>query len=106
MSDAVILSPVIRWWRCPSCDHTDRTVKPGANEIAMHQCPALNGINIPLVEVSDWDVKPDAVHEEHEREDYTRNPDDGRVASIHTRHGDGREDATVLAPTARIQFQF
>jgi hypothetical protein len=97
----VLLQPVTHWWKCPSCNLVEKT---GAVPNVFHGCPALNGVTIPLVEVNHPDDKPDGRHVVVEREDYARNPDVDRVASIRTDHGDGSNDCTVLAPTARITF--
>lgn len=101
---AVILEPTERWWRCPSCELTDRTFR-GDVHTQMHHCPAMNGMALPLQEVPRYDAKPDARHVLVEREDYAGSPDADRIAAIYTERGDGSNDCTVLAPTAVMKIQ-
>jgi hypothetical protein len=67
----------------------------------MHFCKAFGGMALPLIEVNDLDDTPDGRHIIVTREDYG----DNRVAAINTVHGDGSNDCTVLAPTARVAIQ-
>jgi hypothetical protein len=96
-----LLDAPIRYWRCPSCQTIDSTRQTG-HYSRMHSCPGLGNITVPLVEVATPDTEPDARHVFVEREDYAINPDVNRIAAISTRHGSGRIDCTVLAPTARM----
>ena len=95
-----LLEPPVRIWKCPSCGNTDRTQEAGVIS-RMHPCKSLHGINLPMVEVKTEDAKPDAKHLLVEREDYTYNPNDGKIAAVNTLYGDGHNDCTVLAPVAR-----
>ena len=97
----VLLDAPIKWWRCPSCPMVDKSQQAGPHT-RMHICPALGNATIPLVEVASPDATPDARHVFIEREDYAATPDASRIAAISTRHGSGRIDCTVLAPTARM----
>jgi hypothetical protein len=101
---AVLLTPVVRYWRCPSCDLTVR-IERSDIYTQFHPCPALDNVNLPLVEIQNPDDKPDGRHRLIEREDYAHDPTIGRFASISTDHGDGSNDLAVLAPTARLTVQ-
>jgi len=103
MSDVVLLQPVERWWRCPSCNVTDKTQRADAHT-QMHPCAALGGINIPLIETQSSDTTPDGQHVAVEREEYIGDSGADRIAAIRTDHGDGSNDVTVLAPTARMKL--
>jgi hypothetical protein len=99
----VLLEPVVRYWKCPSCGLIDRTESVTLGDVQMHHCPALGNIALPLSEVSDPDDAPQSRHVLVEREDYGLNPLVGRIASIRTERKDGSNDCTVLAPTAYAQ---
>jgi hypothetical protein len=57
--DGLILEAPVRFWKCPSCGITDRTQKAEVHT-QFHNCPALGGVSIPLVEVHDIDDDPRA----------------------------------------------
>ena len=90
----VILEAPVRYWKCPSCGALDKTQKAEVHT-QFHNCPAIGGACIPLVEVHDVDDKPDArqiiVPSEYGRE----------VASVRTERGDGSNDVTVFAQAAK-----
>jgi hypothetical protein len=69
----------------------------------MHQCVAIGGISIPLIEVPNAEAAPDGRHVVVKREDY--GTDAERVSSIRTERGDGSNDTTILAPVAFSQSQ-
>ena len=94
------LEPPVRWWHCPACDLRDRTQQAGVHT-QFHNCPAVFGIGLPLVEVRGPDVKADARQRLVMREDYA-NGGDPR-ASVLTERFDGSNDVTVLAPTAGVK---
>ncbi len=94
---ALLLNPVVRWWRCPSCNVTDRTERSDAHT-QFHSCIALGGVTIPLVEVADPDARPDGRQLVVEREDYAGHA--SPIAAIRTERGDGSNDCTVFVPTA------
>lgn len=95
---AVLLSPVQRIWKCPSCGLVDRKDQAPEDKTAvMHNCAVMNGLSLPLVLVNHEDDTPDARHVVIEREEYqgdTRNP---IVSAVRTDHGDGSNDVHVLA---------
>ncbi len=101
MTAIPILSPKVHDWRCPSCGLTNRTLSP---EAVWHPCPALKGLNAPMVPFA-----TSAKHVVQEREDYegkdiAQRDSDGKVVmSILTIRDDG-QDCTVLAPTATATF--
>jgi hypothetical protein len=53
-ASAVLLEAPIRYWKCPSCDQTDRTQRADVHT-QFHNCAAIRGFSIPLVEVKDVD---------------------------------------------------
>ena len=85
----LVLDAPVRFWKCPSCQTVDRTQKAEVHT-QFHDCPALGGISIPLVEVTDPDEKPKArqlaVQSEY---GYER-------AAVLTERMDGSNDCTVL----------
>lgn len=101
----MILDLPVKFWSCPSCGISERVQQAGVYT-RMHPCPAVGGVTVPLVEVATLDAKPDAVHRIVEREDYIGDSSASRVAAIRTDHGDGSNDCTVLAPTARVKFVY
>lgn len=96
----MILDVPVRWWHCPACDLRDRTQQPGVHT-QFHNCPAVGGVAIPLVEVGGPDRHADGRHVVVMREDYAGDADP--VAAIRTERGDGSNDVTVLAPAAGVQ---
>jgi hypothetical protein len=98
----VLLNAPVRWWKCPSCGLEDRTQRNDVHT-QFHSCPALGGVNIPLVEVPDLSAKVAARHVEVEREDYQGRSTAGPVAAIRTERADGSNDVTVFAPPATVQ---
>ena len=100
---AFMLEPVERFWRCPSCETVDRTVRYDVHT-QFHICPGLDGINIPLVEVSSPDSRPYAKQVLVEREDYLNGEIAGPISAVRTERGDGSNDVTVFAPTATMDL--
>lgn len=90
---ARLLDAPIRYWKCPSCLLTDRTQRSDVHT-QFHNCPAINGACIPLVEVHDLDDKPDG------RQVIVPNETGAGLASIRTERGDGSNDITVFARPA------
>ncbi len=101
MSNAVLLQPVVRWWHCPSCDARDRTDRNDAHT-RMHDCPALNGLNVPLVEVATSDAIANARHVVNGREDYLGAEIADPIMSVTTERADGSSDCTIYAPTSSL----
>jgi hypothetical protein len=95
----VLLGTPVRWWKCPSCDVVDRTERNDVHT-QFHPCRALNGANIPLIEVGSPDDKPNGRQVVVAREDYVGA--NSPVASIRTERGDGSNDCTVFAPMATV----
>jgi len=91
------LSPV-QFWSCPSCQAVDKTHESGVTS-RMHSCPALYGMTIPFVQVSDPDEKPAARHVVHESEDYIGNRTT-TLAAISTERADGSNDLNVYPAAA------
>ena len=79
---SVLLDAPVRWWKCPSCRKEDRTQKAEVHT-QFHDCPALGGLNIPLVEVHDLDDKVKA------RQLATE-------GAVRTERMDGSNDCTVF----------
>lgn len=104
MGTVMILNPPVRWWRCPSCQTTDRTERSDIHT-QMHNCPGLLGIVVPLVEVATLDTEPDAQHVLVEREDYIGFEHADHIMAVRTEHGDGSNDCTVFAPTAHVKIE-
>lgn len=92
-----ILQAPVRWWRCPSCQATDRTQRSDVHT-QFHNCPALGNVAIPLVEVSDPDDKPDG------RQVIVQSGNGANAASVRTERGDGSNDVTVFAQPAVATF--
>ena len=95
--EPVLLEAPVRWWKCPSCGTEDRTQRSDVHT-QFHNCPALNGMNVPLAEVASLDDKPQSRHLVVQRED---GPD---VAAVRTERMDGSNDVTVMAPVAEVKF--
>jgi hypothetical protein len=91
-----MLNAPVRWWKCPSCGAMDRTQQI-EHHTQFHDCPALGGVAVPLIEVGDLDARPDG------RQVIVMREDGPGVASVRTEHGDGSNDCTVFAPTATVQ---
>jgi hypothetical protein len=89
---ALLLNAPIRNWKCPSCLVTDRTQRSDAHT-QFHNCPAINGACIPLVEVHDLDDKPDG-------RQVIVPCEVGHLSSVRTERGDGSNDCTVFAQPA------
>lgn len=104
--NTVILDPTKKWG-CPSCGglHLTREARP---HTPFHQCPALNGLTAPYVEiVHGSELDPRTVrHVPIDREDYVgsedvQTDDNGRpIMALDTQRADGSNDRTVYAPTA------
>jgi hypothetical protein len=90
-----LLDAPIRFWRCPSCGIVDRTQQSGIHT-QFHDCPAMGGLNIPLIEVSDPDEAP--------RARQVAVPSEHGTASIITERMDGSNDVTVFPQPARGTF--
>lgn len=91
----VNLDVPVRRWHCPSCDTRDETRQPGPHT-QFHNCPALNGLGVPLIEVRSHSAVADA------RLAPNLSDDDGSLSSISTLHGSGRVDCTVFPRPARL----
>lgn len=99
-----ILDVPVRWWHCPSCELVDRTQRADIHT-QMHQCPALGGVCIPLIEVPDYDTRANGRQVLVEREDdIGDNLWAGPISSVRTERGDGSNDVTVFAPTAALKI--
>lgn len=96
------LEAPVRWWKCPNCDVVDRTQRPDVHT-QFHDCRAL-GVTIPLIEVSDPEARPDGRQVVVEREDYLGAENADPMMAVRTERGDGSNDCTVFAPTARINL--
>lgn len=92
----LVLDAPVRFWKCPSCSLTDRTQKAEVH-VQFHDCEALGGLNIPLVEVADPDDKPRA------RQVAKQSEYGPRTASIVTERMDGSNDTTVFPQPALIE---
>jgi hypothetical protein len=95
-----LLDAPVRWWHCPSCGLRDRTQQAGVHT-QFHPCPAIGGVNLPMVETRTPDADADARQRIVMREDYARSANP--VAAVHTERGDGSNDVTVLAPAASVK---
>jgi hypothetical protein len=96
-----MVSPVelVKHWHCPSC-HLEHQSQ--GRETAMHHCPKLNGLLVPLVLDG-----ADATHRVLLREDYqgtdlcSARDEDGRIVmSVSTEYADGSNALTVYMPCA------
>jgi hypothetical protein len=99
-----LLQPPVKYWACPSCGLRDKTQQAGVYT-QFHECPALGRVAVPLVEVRHPDDAPDGKHVVVMRDDYVGDSGADPVAAIRTEHGDGSNDCTVYAPTARVIAQ-
>ena len=81
-----VLEAPVRYWKCPSCLVDDRT-QVAEVHTQFHECPAMNNVSIPLVEVTDPDAKVKA-----------RQVIDG--TAVRTERMDGSNDVTVFAQPA------
>ena len=87
----------VRWWACPACTTRDRTQRPEPHT-QFHNCPALGGLGIPLVEVASPDSKPKARQVVVEAEDYVEH--NNPVTAVRTERADGSNDCTVFPSSA------
>lgn len=88
-----LLDAPIRLWKCPDCSILDRTQRPDVHT-QFHNCPALGGISVPLVEVKSFDEKPKARQVVVESE-YSHD-----TAAVRTERMDGSNDVTVFPQPA------
>lgn len=107
MPNVPILSPIEKWWECPSCHLQAKTVERRPHT-EMHQCRALGGLLTPMVEVrTNEGIRRGTVrHRLIEREDYVgrevglRFVGGTAVSAVHTERADGSHDTAVYAPAA------
>lgn len=85
-----------RYWRCPSCPAVAVTKRADAHT-EFHDCLALGGLNVPLVEVNDLDDQPRA------RQLKVQSESGYEVASIRTERMDGSNDVTVFPRAAAAE---
>lgn len=104
MAIPIIGEGLVRWWKCPSCLLVDRT-KGAGNYQQMHNCPALENLAVPLVEVSEPDIEPKIRHVLIERQDYMGKENAGRIMAVRSERPDGSYDTTVYAPTACVDAE-
>jgi hypothetical protein len=97
MSGAFVLKAPVRWWKCPSCDKVDRTQNPDMSAVQFHNCPALAGMSIPLVEVKDPDAKARA------RQVAVESEYGYQTAAVRTERLDGSNDTTVFPGAAQAR---
>lgn len=97
-----------RWWECPSCHHQTRTTQGGIIT-PMHRCPAMSGLEVPLVQVlHNGGIRAgDVRHVAVERDDMIGAERgvlvDGRgraIQAVRTERRDGTNDVHVFAPVA------
>ena len=93
----MLLDAPTRFWRCPSCSQVDRTQRSDVHT-QFHDCPALGGLNIPLVEVQDPDDIPKA------RQRRVQSESGYETASVVTERIDGSNDCTVFPQPAQIRI--
>jgi len=89
----LLIDAPIRFWKCPSCGKVDRTQKAEVHT-QFHDCPALGGLNVPLVEVADPDDKVKA-RQVPKMSEYGYD-----TASVVTERMDGSNDCTVFPGAA------
>ena len=107
MPNVPILSPIEKWWECPTCHQQTKTIEARPHT-EMHFCGALGGLVTPMVEVhTNEGIRRGTVrHRVIEREDYVGNEVGLRyvgrtaVSAIHTERADGSNDTAVFAPAA------
>lgn len=92
---------LVKNWHCPSCHLEHRSQGP---KTAMHHCPQLNGLLVPLVLDGD-----DATHRVLLREDYqktdicsARDKNNRIVMSVSTEYADGSNALNVYMPCATL----
>ena len=90
-----LLEAPVRWWKCPSCGQADRTQKAEVHT-QFHNCPALGGLNLPLVEVPSLDEKP-AARQVKVMSEYGYG-----TAAVSTERKDGSNDLTVFPQPATL----
>lgn len=95
---------LVKNWYCPSCHIEHRSQGP---QTAMHHCPALNGLFIPLILEGQ-----DATNRVQLREDYqktdlcsARDHNDRIVMSVSQEYADGSNALTVFVPCATINLR-
>jgi len=93
-----ILEAPVRFWKCPACSKQDVTQRSDVHT-QFHECPALGGVTVPLVEVRDLDDKVQARQVTVFAEDYVGNALDNKVA-VRTERLDGSNDVTVFPQPA------
>jgi hypothetical protein len=95
---------LVKNWHCPSCHLEHRSQGP---KTAMHHCPKLNGLLVPLVLDGD-----DAIHRVLHREDYqgsdicsARDGNNRIVMSVSTEYADGSNALNVYMPCATLSTE-
>jgi hypothetical protein len=91
----MLLDAPTRYWRCPSCPTVDQTQRSDVHT-QFHDCPALGGLNIPLVEVRSPDDAPKA------RQRSVQSEYGHETAAVLTERMDGSNDCTVFPQPARM----
>jgi hypothetical protein len=94
MTQPILLDVPVRFWKCPSCPTVDRTQRVDVHT-QYHNCPALGGAAIPLVEVHDIDDDPRA------RQILVPSQVGPGNAAVRTERMDGSNDCTVFPQPAR-----
>lgn len=90
-------------WVCPNCHKTHQSV---GSKTAMHFCPALNNLFIPMVIEGS-----DCINKVNYREDYVKGDlvtatHHGKVvSSVSTEHADGSNGLTVFVPCAVTKIE-
>ncbi len=90
----VDLAPRVRWWYCPSCKNGFHSETEPPTDTVTHECPAHNGMLLPIPEVSGPDAVADVRHIINPRDD------DGTVGSVSLEYGSGRVDCQVFPKVA------
>ena len=93
MAKAKVLKPPPMYWKCPSCGKEDVTERTDVHT-QFHECQALGGVSIPLVNVRSLDQKPKA-RQVAVQSEYGYN-----TAAVRTERSDGSNDVTVFAQPA------
>ena len=94
----VLLEAPVRYWKCPSCGCSAQTQRAEVHT-EFHNCPAIGGVGLPLVEVHDVDDKPKG------RQIIVPSEYGPGNAAVRTERLDGSNDVTVFPPTAVARME-
>ena len=97
-----VLEPRARFFKCPSCDITERSYLDKSPD---HRCKELKGLTVPLERTEYPNNEATTRHKLIEREDYIGKSGGHRIMASQLERPDGSYDTNVYAPTARLDLR-